>query len=265
MPPPSTPTCSTCWPCVRCSAVSSRRTKRGQERRRSSPSATRLWQRRFGSDPGLVGRTITLEGEPYTVVGVMPERFRFSRWDSALGAARARSGRSEQQSARRALHRCRRTVKAGVTPSRHKPISISIERRLAQQFPDKVGELFGPRRTDPRHVRRRRAAAAAGAPRRRAVRAADCMRQRLQSAPRTRDDPYGRNRHALRAWRGPAAHHRAAAGREPGTAAAGGVAGLVLTVWAVRARRSLRPRICRAAWGSRSTRRCSRSRSSSLC
>jgi putative ABC transport system permease protein len=31
-----------------------------------------LWQRRFGSDPGAIGRALTLNGESYTVVGVMP-------------------------------------------------------------------------------------------------------------------------------------------------------------------------------------------------
>jgi putative ABC transport system permease protein len=34
-----------------------------------------LWQRRFGGDSTLLGRSITLDGIPYTVVGVMPQQF----------------------------------------------------------------------------------------------------------------------------------------------------------------------------------------------
>jgi putative ABC transport system permease protein len=33
------------------------------------------WQRRFGGDPGVIGRVVQLDGEPYTVIGVMPARF----------------------------------------------------------------------------------------------------------------------------------------------------------------------------------------------
>ena len=36
-----------------------------------------LWQRRYGADPGLIGRSITLGGESYTVVGVMPKDMAF--------------------------------------------------------------------------------------------------------------------------------------------------------------------------------------------
>ncbi len=35
-----------------------------------------LWQRRFAADPAIIGRTITLSGRPFTVVGVAPPAFR---------------------------------------------------------------------------------------------------------------------------------------------------------------------------------------------
>jgi predicted permease len=52
-----------------------------REDRKDGPAVVilshRLWQSRFGSDPAIVGRTITLAGEAQTVVGVLPERFVF--------------------------------------------------------------------------------------------------------------------------------------------------------------------------------------------
>jgi predicted permease len=36
-----------------------------------------LWQRRFGSDPGVIGKTLSLGGELYTIIGVLPSTFAF--------------------------------------------------------------------------------------------------------------------------------------------------------------------------------------------
>ena len=37
------------------------------------------WQRRFGGDSSIVGRTLTIDARPHTVIGVMPREFRFQR------------------------------------------------------------------------------------------------------------------------------------------------------------------------------------------
>ncbi len=40
--------------------------------------AHRLWSRRFGADPQIAGQQVLLNGQAYTVVGVMPPSFRFN-------------------------------------------------------------------------------------------------------------------------------------------------------------------------------------------
>jgi predicted permease len=43
--------------------------------------SNRLWRSRFGGDAGIVGKTIDLNGFPYTVIGVMPGSFTFPNQD----------------------------------------------------------------------------------------------------------------------------------------------------------------------------------------
>ena len=43
------------------------------------------WQQRFGGDRSILGRSITLDGTPCTIVGVLPVDFRYPRQDQ-LGA-----------------------------------------------------------------------------------------------------------------------------------------------------------------------------------
>ena len=38
----------------------------------------RLWQRRFGADSDIINQQITLDGQSYTVIGVMPKEFQFA-------------------------------------------------------------------------------------------------------------------------------------------------------------------------------------------
>src|SRR5262245_64829369 len=49
------------------------------EDRPNGPAAAilshQLWRRAFNADPDVVGRSMTMRGEPYTIVGVMPDGF----------------------------------------------------------------------------------------------------------------------------------------------------------------------------------------------
>jgi putative ABC transport system permease protein len=38
-----------------------------------------FWQRHFGGDRNIIGRFLTIDGEPFTIIGVLPASFRFSR------------------------------------------------------------------------------------------------------------------------------------------------------------------------------------------
>src|SRR5205823_2081544 len=54
-----------------------------EDRAGSSPAVIlshRLWQSWFGGDPAVVGRTIALDNQRYTVTGVLPADFRLLRW-----------------------------------------------------------------------------------------------------------------------------------------------------------------------------------------
>lgn len=62
------------------------------QRENETPGADRvvvlsdaLWRRRFGADPQIVGRALTLNEEPYTVIGVAPRGFAFPRGSEMPG------------------------------------------------------------------------------------------------------------------------------------------------------------------------------------
>jgi putative ABC transport system permease protein len=57
--------------------------------------SARLWQRRFNSDPQIIGKKLLLDGKTYTVVGVMPATFDFPLQLFNLGNGGQFGGRAE--------------------------------------------------------------------------------------------------------------------------------------------------------------------------
>ncbi len=98
----------------------------------------RLWQRRFGGDPGVVGKTVTLNDQLYTIVGVMPAGFAFPSRETEIWLPLALSkeeAASHTWRARRLIAR----LKNGVDLQRAQVELDTVAARLAKQFPDDKG------------------------------------------------------------------------------------------------------------------------------
>ncbi|HXG65437.1 MAG TPA: ABC transporter permease [Blastocatellia bacterium] len=92
-----------------------------------------LWQRRFGSNPDIVGQTITLDGEAHTVIGVLPAEFRFL--DGAGMCIPSGLQVNPQQRGNRFLNVIAR-LKPGVTLAEARAEMDGIARRIEQQHAD---------------------------------------------------------------------------------------------------------------------------------
>jgi putative ABC transport system permease protein len=95
----------------------------------------RLWASRFGADPSVVGRRVTLTGIPYTVVGVMPAGFEFP--DGAeLWSPMAYEPPFEPSLRRSTWLRTVARLKPGVTPAQAQADMSSVAQRLEERYPD---------------------------------------------------------------------------------------------------------------------------------
>ncbi len=92
-----------------------------------------FWQRNFGGDPRIVGRTVTLDGKPFQVIGIMPPGFQFppecEMWAPFAFDTPATAGRSYR------MMRVVGRLKPGVTLAQAQADMSSIAARLAREVP----------------------------------------------------------------------------------------------------------------------------------
>ena len=159
----------------------------------------RLWQTQFGGDPGVIGRQVLLDAESYTVLGVMPQAFRFPssdelywtplRFDEQMYVDRNDNWHYARRSAARGRH-----VRAGAGGDGRARGAIEA----AYPFENKeVGAILFHLSDG---VSSQAQAAALRAVRRRGLRAADRLRESRESAARPRARTATRAGRRARPW-----------------------------------------------------------------
>ena len=99
-----------------------------------------LWQRRFGGDNSIVGKPLNLNGETYTVVGVMPARFQFPSSDNQVWVPIAFTSEDAANRNRHYLQVLAR-LKPGTTLEQAQTEMHTIAARLQQQYPQSNTDL----------------------------------------------------------------------------------------------------------------------------
>jgi putative ABC transport system permease protein len=104
-----------------------------------TPSSTILaygaWQRRFAGDRNIVGKTFVINGEPSTIVGVLPKSFQFAPTRSADFWISTRVGGWRLRRNAHWLHPVAR-LKSGMTLEQAQAGMATLARQLQQQYPD---------------------------------------------------------------------------------------------------------------------------------
>ena len=91
-----------------------------------------FWRRAFGADPAVVGRTITLNSQPYTIIGVLPASYRFGANGDLLAPLAPDPARNRADHRLSVIGR----VADGVSIDQARIQLETIAARLGQQFPE---------------------------------------------------------------------------------------------------------------------------------
>ena len=96
-----------------------------------------FWKRQFGAARDVVGRTLRLDGEPYTVVGVMPPSFSVAAWAAAGRELWVPLAYSDEDRAVRENHNAQviARLRPGVTAAQATTEMEEISRQLEAAYP----------------------------------------------------------------------------------------------------------------------------------
>jgi putative ABC transport system permease protein len=94
-----------------------------------------LWQRRFGADPSIVGKTLTLNAKTFTVIGVMQPDFNFSINAGEVWSPIVFDDQTKRNRSRRILH-VLGLLKPGVSIAQANAEIDAISRRAQQLYPE---------------------------------------------------------------------------------------------------------------------------------
>jgi putative ABC transport system permease protein len=105
-------------------------------RQREVVLSFRMWQRQFGGKASVIGKSITLEGRNYTVIGVMPRGFKFAPFWAVKAELWAPLPLAERASNRHANSlRAFARLEPGTTLKQARADMATITNRLEKEYP----------------------------------------------------------------------------------------------------------------------------------
>ena len=156
----------------------------------------RFWEQKFGSDPNIIGKTIRLNGEEHTIIGVLPQRFQIISFRSQVWLPLVLDESQQSAAVRqtRTLYPFAR-LKPGVTLDQAQANIRTLGTLAAQSFPDTENGWGANCVTLQEYGIRDFNAGAAFvySSLRSRIRSLDCLRQHRRPSSRSRHQPWQGN------------------------------------------------------------------------
>src|SRR6185295_5633354 len=113
------------------------------ERDQVAVMTDRLWRRRFGADPAVIGRPVSLNGTAHTIIGILPAGFVFPFRDAEIAVPLSIDTDPRRPDRGAGFLRVVARLKPGVSLSAAKANLDAIGARLRRDYPDANAKKLG--------------------------------------------------------------------------------------------------------------------------